>query len=256
MNKFFILILTTCAAFISSSESKNYSAKFEGIMGGVTEKIKNQTSNIAYFIPYNPIIFEIGAYEGSHTLSLSGAFPYGKIYAFEPNPRAFNILAYNTKACPNVVPVNLALNSNNGMAKLYLCHGIYFENPELEEYSSLLEGYKTPNNPFKGPVIDVSCVVLDDWCKENQIDHIDFLRLDTEGFELQILKSSPKILKTVHVIVAKTNLHSFRKSSTKYEDLKKFLESSGFVMLSHWYRENLQGEATFIQQAIYDALFK
>ena len=100
---------------------------------------------------------------------------------------------------------------------------------------------------YQGPQIVVNCVVLDDWCSENGINKIDFMWLDLEGAELQMLKSSPKILETVSLIYVETNFQEFRIGMTQYSSLKEFLEASGFHLLSHWYRENLQGDAIFIR---------
>jgi len=96
---------------------------------------------------------------------------------------------------------------------------------------------------------------LDTWCKDNGIDHIDFMWLDMEGMELQVLKSSPEILKTVKMIYAETNMYPFRMETTQYQELRNFLEKSGFKLLSHWYQESFQGDAIFIKTEIYDGIF-
>lgn len=55
--------------------------------------------------------------------------------------------------------------------------------------------------------------------------------------ELQVLKSSPKILGKVKVIYTETNFLEFSKEMTQYKD---FLERFGFQMLSHWYAEGFK----------------
>jgi hypothetical protein len=102
--------------------------------------------------------------------------------------------------------------------------------------------------------VGVSCVILDDWCKKNNVDHIDFMWLDLEGLELQILQSSPLILNTVKVIYTETNFYEFRKNMTQYGALKEFLNSSGFRLLSHWYAQAHQGNAIFVRKEIYESI--
>jgi FkbM family methyltransferase len=247
------LILFT---FILNLEAKNPVYKFEGILGSVSENITNRNDLAPGFLPYNPIVVEIGSFEGLGTLSLSNSYPYGLIFAFEPNPRAYDKLIEATKFCKNVIPLNLAVNTFNGHANFYLCHGVNNDDLMQEYKSSLLPNLNKPKNPLKGPTIDVPCVMLDDWCKKNNIDHIDFLRLDAGGMELQILKSSPKILDTIIVLVTKTNFYPFRTGTTLFPSLRKFLEKNGFEMLAHWYREGDQGEAIFVRKTYYDALFR
>lgn len=236
-----------------------YPFKFEGVLGEPREDISNLIKNAQSFLPYNPIIVEVGGYEGELTKQLAEEYPDGRIIVFEPNPRAFQNLLGNTTGLANVTAVNCALSTYEGTAKLYLNHGVYCNEPSLEKWSSLLEGFSLGTdrfNCFRGPTIEVPCVVLEDWCKSHEIDHIDFLQLDVEGFELQILKSSPEILKTIPVIHTKTNLSQFRRETTSFRQLWAFLEANGFTLLSHWYRESLQGEATFVQTKIYDVIFR
>lgn len=248
-----------CFFLLFQGFAAEYPAKFEGIFGQPQEEISNLIANVHYFIPYNPVIVEVGGYEGEHTRHLAEAHPDGRVIVFEPNPRAFQSLLGNTAELTNVTAVNCALSTYEGIAKLHLNHGVYCNDPSLEKWSSLLEGFCLGTdrfNCFRGPTIEVPCVVLDEWCKSHEIDHIDFLQLDVEGFELQILKSSPEILKTVQVLHTKTNLSQFRRETTSFRQLWAFLEANGFTLLSHWYREGLQGEATFVQTKIYDSIFR
>ncbi|HSX11025.1 MAG TPA: FkbM family methyltransferase [Chlamydiales bacterium] len=229
-----------------------------GIYGKPTSEIANSTINVWMYLPHDPIIVEAGGFEGENAKEVAERYPYGRVIVFEPNPRAFKTLLQNVEGLPNVTAINAALHSVRGMAPLHLNHGVYGNDIRLEPWSSLLDGFCFGGdvfNCFKGPSVEVSCVVLDEWCKENQIDHIDFLHLDTEGSELQILKSSLEILKTVAVVHTKTNLSQFRKGTTQYRELKQFLEEHGFALISHWYLEGLQGEATFVQRRIYDSIF-
>lgn len=240
-------------------QAHDHPPKFEGIFGEPVAEISNLIVNVGYFLPYNPIVAEVGGYEGGNTRHVATMYPQGQVLVFEPNPRAFEQLLANTRDLKNVTAVNSALSTYNGLARLNINHGVYCNDFQLEKWSSLLESFCFGSdyfNCFKGPSIEVPCIILDDWCKEHHIDHIDFLHLDTEGFELQILKSSPEILKTVIVIHTKTNHTQFRKETTQYRELRAFLEGCDFVLFSHWYLEGLQGEATFIQKKIYDAIFR
>lgn len=216
------------------------SYKFEGILGAPVENIQNLNCNAQAFIPYNPVIVEIGAFEGAGTFSLGASYPYGKVFAFEPQPEAYANLVEKTRPLRNVSTFNLALSTVKGTAKL---HG-------GGDRASLVQFHRKDNQ------IDVPTVVLDDWCREQGIDHIDFLRLDAGGLEWQILESSPRILKDVIVIVVKTYLHPSHRSILSYAVLKRQLENRGFELLSHWYKDGQEGEATFIQRYMYDALFR
>ncbi|MEI8365853.1 MAG: FkbM family methyltransferase [Parachlamydiaceae bacterium] len=191
------------------------------------------------FIPYNPVIVEIGAYEGRGTEGLGRGFPYGTVYAFEPLPRAYSELVQRTQSLPNVTTFNLAVNTFNGTVHLWGDD----DNASLQHFER------------KDKKITVPCIVLDAWCKQNGITHIDFLRLDAGGIEGRIIKSSPEILKTVSVLVTKTHLSSSKKNVTSFQSLKKALEDQGLTLLSHWYEEGKEGEAVFVRKCMYDSIF-
>ena len=213
--------------------------KFEGVLGNAVENIQNMNSNATAFLPYNPVIVEIGAFEGMGTLSLGSTYPYGAIFAFEPHPISYVHLLEKTHSLKNVSVIHSAVSIWNGTATLY------GNGPA----ASLL-----PQNGKSR--VDVPVVVLDDWCRQHGIDHIHFLRLDAGGLEWQIVESSPNILKEVIVIVTKTYMNSSSSSILPYPILKKRLENEGFELLSHWYQEGKEGEATFIRKYMYDALFR
>lgn len=212
--------------------------KFEGILGKPVEQINNMNAQAQLFMPYNPVIVEIGAFKGLGTAKLAETYPYGKIFAFEPHPESYAILKQNMQAYPQVSAINLAVSDSDGFRDLW----------GVAEKASLLR--KKKGNPIR-----VCSVVLNEWCKNNNVDHIDCLRLDTGGLEFSILKSSPEILQTVLVIIIKTYIAPVHKSILSYPYLKAFLEEQGFSLISHWYEEHKEGEAVFIRKNIYDALF-
>lgn len=224
---------------------EQYPRKFEG---RYEEWSSSKIELMAQFIPKNPIIIQAGGYYGDETKDLAEYWPLGKIISFEPNPNAFEILTTKTSYLENVYTYNFALNSYSGTAPFYICYGSSGNSELYEHVSSLLAPSDQMRVHYYGPVIDVNCVTMDDWCRENLISHVDLLCLDVRGSELQVLVNSPYILRTVKCIYVHTNLFPFRINMTTYPDLKKFLERSGFVLLSHWYREGLEGDAIFIRE--------
>jgi 2-O-methyltransferase len=210
------------------------------------------------FLPYNPVIVEGGAYCGGLTSKLSKLWPRGQIYAFEPNPRAFDELQkmISVEGLANIIPYNLALADYTGPGTFYVCHGTYGKSAEFEFASSLLRPTQEMEIHYQGPKIEVSCVNLDDWCREKQVDHIDLLILELQGMEFQVLISSPEILQNVKAIYTQTNFFPFREGMINYFILKSFLETMGFVVLEHLYRQGHSGNAIFLSRELFDGYFK
>ncbi|MBS0585397.1 MAG: FkbM family methyltransferase [Verrucomicrobia bacterium] len=235
--------------FIIPLSAIEYPYRFEG---AGEEFQKQQLDLISLFLPQDPIILEIGAYCGAETVSLATKWPLGTVIAFEPNPSVYPKLMSSTQGFYNIETYNLAASNITGEAPFYICHGTHGKDPSFEHASSLLPPSNEMRVHYEGPVITVPTTLLDTWCKENLIQKVDFMRLDLQGAELQVLQSSPEILKSVQVISLETYFFPFRLGTTMYRDLRQFLEAAGFRLLSHWYREGLQGQAIFIKNEAID----
>ncbi len=228
--------------------------RFEGAFEGYGEQ---RLKLIAKFLPEDPVIVEAGAHYGSDTIQFAKMWPEATIISFEPNPSAYQKALEATWNIANVQIHNAALGTYNGRAILNVSYGPEGNNPSFfEEASSLLKPSEFMKGAYQGPKVQVPCVILDSWCAKNHVDHIDFLWLDLEGLELQVLQSSPQILTQVKVVYTETNFQEFRKGMTQYNALKEFLEKSGFKLLSHWYSEGFQGDAIFVKKEIFDLGFQ
>jgi FkbM family methyltransferase len=246
--KTLIFLVITSLFHLSIMCDEPYPWRYEGVLPHSHSLEENVLATIYPWIRNNPVILEAGAHYGEDSRNFAKIWPEATVLCFEPNPNAFKKLVESTKDYPGILPVNLALADYNGEGTLHLCYGSNGNEPRFEGASSLLEASEGMKIHYQGPDITVPCAILDDWCFENSIDKVDFMWLDLEGVELQVLKSSPKILKKVHVIFAETNFQYFRHDMTQYSDLKEFLENQGFTLMSHWYREGLQGNALFLRR--------
>ena len=225
--------------------ANNYRTKSEGSFTNWNQK---RLQLLSFFLPANPVILQAGGHYGNETISFAKQWKESRVISFEPNPHAFQILSSKTENISNIQIYNLALNHSSGNAPFYVCHGTKGADAAFEHASSLLKPSQNMEVHYQGPIIDVECAVLDQWCYENCIDHIDFMCLSLQGSELQVLKSSPQTLKNVRCIAVHTFSFPFRIDTTQYTELKNFLESCGFQLLTHWYKEGLDGDAIFVKK--------
>jgi FkbM family methyltransferase len=223
--------------------------RFEGVLGEPVSTIENLNQNAQAFLPYNPTIVEIGAHEGAGTIALAAAYPYGRIYACEPNPRAFAVLDERVRGLAHVVAVNLAFGTATGDATLHVGPG------EDDRHASLLPSGQASPAPRERDGVAVSAATVDGWCAHRGVARVEFLRLDAGGCELQILQRARRALESTLVVVTKTYGHPPRPGVVSYPILRLFLEVAGFTLLSHWYEEGRQGEATFVDKILYDSVF-
>ena len=131
----------------------------------------------------SPFIIDIGSHIGISVLYFKSIYPSSKILTFEPNPNSFEILNENIQinGLEDIKTVNKAISSKEGKSLLY----IDASNNGWESNSSLIPGSWNERENTKP--IPIQCVTLSKYTKD--ITCIDMLKIDTEGTEIDILKS-------------------------------------------------------------------
>ncbi|MDB6028671.1 MAG: methyltransferase FkbM family [Verrucomicrobiales bacterium] len=167
------------------------------------------------------VIFDIGANEGQTALSLHELFPEARLYSFEPSSRVFVKLKQNVANYSNITPVQAAMGSKEGRVALKITNSSVM--------SSLLT-YQRPNGVDK--VIEeeeVAVRTIAAFCQENKIERIDVLKIDTQGFDLEVLRGAEPLLKAHRVgsILCEVNCVPMYEGQAWFHDIVAFLASCG-----------------------------
>ena len=139
------------------------------------------------FLCRGMVVMDIGAHQGLYTLLASKRVgPTGQVIAFEPSPRELRRLRWNLllNRCRNVRLEPLALSSSEGVADLFICLG-----QETGCNSLRRPAVSEPTKPIR-----VRVTTLDNYFQSTNIGHIDFVKLDVEGAEKEVLKSATTLL--------------------------------------------------------------
>lgn len=193
-------------------------------------KIKNEKISkqlLKKYLPKNPIIIDCGAHDGADSVELVNAL-IGTVHCFEPVNDLYDRLEQRTKKYSSIHTYKLALSNKSGTDTFYISEG------ESDASSSLLPPLlhlkDHPKTVFKQKLI-VNTKTLDDWADENEIDNVDLLWLDMQGYEMNMLQASKKILPTVKVIHTEVSTRETYKGVAQYDEYKRFLEGIGFLAL-------------------------
>lgn len=148
---------------------------------------KNLINRLSAVLPENPIVFDVGANKGDYLrnwLRLTD-----RIHAFEPGKEAFEKLAadYKGKAILN----HLALSSIEGNVD-------FFVESSVTRLNSLV--HRSHAQHLWTRAGQVKCTTLDAYCSANDISTIDFLKLDTEGYEMEVLIGARQMLNQINYI--------------------------------------------------------
>lgn len=150
--------------------------------------VSGETRIINERVPRNgaPVIFDVGANNGDWSALVLKANGLAKIHAFEPQPA---LAAHMESAYPAIAVNNLAVGESAGELDLY----DYADHPG-SQHASLLKGVIDNIHGGIPRVTKVSVVTLDEYCREQRVNYIDFLKIDVEGFELAVLRGAKEML--------------------------------------------------------------
>ena len=133
------------------------------------------------------ILLDVGANHGSYARFLHQLRPDLPVIAFEPHPRSYALLLQNAKL-ENVELVNLALSDVAGSVHLY-----DFASDDGSTQASLSRDAVAL---FDANVVEheVGCTTLDQFAAVRGLDRIAFLKVDTEGFDINVLRGARRLL--------------------------------------------------------------
>lgn len=135
------------------------------------------------------VVWDVGANAGLISLQLmQGPTPPVAIVAFEPNPVPFRTLASLFEYTETVQALPLALGEKAGRLALY-----------QDASSSLLGSLLRPDATWDA--VEVEVIDGDSLCRERDVAMPDLIKIDVEGFELQVIKGLKEILETSRPIV-------------------------------------------------------
>ncbi len=155
-----------------------------------------------------PIIFDCGANIGLSVLYFKMLYPNAIIHAFEPDPEIFKLLNQNLRP----------YNFNN----VFLHEkAVWINNQEL---SFLSQGGSSGKIGSSGNAIKVGAIRLKDFLQNQEID---FLKMDIEGAEYNVLLDCKDELKNIKTLFIE--YHSFYDEEQHLDEILLFIKSAGFT---------------------------
>jgi FkbM family methyltransferase len=148
-----------------------------------------------------------------------------QVFAFDADPEECRRL--QATAPPNVTYVPHALAAADATRPLHVavepaCSSLFPPDPDavstFPELRVLAPARRT----------DIEVRTLDSWAGGAGIDHVDVLKLDVQGAELEVLQGAERLLPTVRVIEAEVSLNPMYLGQPLFGDVDAFLRSRGF----------------------------
>jgi FkbM family methyltransferase len=158
-------------------------------------------------------VFDIGAYKGFWSRDVRKRFPNAEYKLFEPNEiHNSSITSLGFK------PLNILLGRNSGDSVVFYAKGQTGDSYFLEK-----------NKDYLGSERRMQTVSLADFVESNESQWPDFLKIDTQGSELEILKGSQPGLEKVSVILVELPITSLNIGAATLSEVVLYLEDNNFV---------------------------
>ncbi len=182
------------------------------------------------------LAIDIGAHEGETATAIHAAgLSKMSCISIEPNPASFAKLQVNSKNLKNenfkIEFLESAVGSENG-TKSFLVTDQSAVSGLLEPFSGVSERVPTGDHRIVER-FDVEVITIDSLCSSRNLDHVDLLKIDTEGFDLEVLKGAGKVIESnsVSVILSEVFFVNYRKNQCFFWDTATFLHHLGYYFV-------------------------
>ena len=151
-------------------------------------------------------ILDIGAWVGTWSMAMNKYC--GRVVAFEPDPLHYECLVKNVTE--DVETHQLAVGQENKMISL--------SNDDFTQ-SKRVVGEGTI------PMVTVDSLGMDD---------VDLIKIDVEGYEMEVLKGATETLKNIQYLMIELN-NNTKKYGSSNAEIERYLLKIGFrELMSHW----------------------
>jgi len=168
------------------------------------------------------VIYDIGANVGTWTLLATSLIPEAALEAFEPLPAH---VEHFDKICGRLPGIRLhpvALGSENGTARLRVTN--------FSDSSSILPVAWAGHEQFglkESGSVPVAIRRLDDYRAERVLALPDLIKLDVQGYELEVLKGAPDCVAHSKAVLAEVSFIEYYERQCLFHDIVAFLAGFG-----------------------------
>jgi len=191
----------------------------------VGEWEKYTSACLRRYIEHDMTVFEIGSNIGAHTFQIAKSLMNGKgrLYGFEPTTFAFMKLERNwsLNSFNNIVLENIGLSDENGVLELTSSQICFKSSWNIKDRKlSRKHGDK------------IELMKLDDYVEQRNIKRIDFIKMDTDGYELKILNGGKNSISEFRPIMLIEVTEALKRVGHSVKELIELLKSLNYQAFS------------------------
>jgi FkbM family methyltransferase len=180
----------------------------------------------------NPVVFDVGANEGQTIDWVTSALPTCEIHAFEPSPSMFASLLSRYGGKRGIHLHNVALGREPGTLPFY-----------VTTHHSVNDSLLKPLWKEQAKIVNVSVTTLDEICTRLCCAQIDFLKIDVQGFDLEVLRGAQNLLsrRVARLVCVETSFSRMYEKQATFLDVVSAMNDFGYEICGFYertYRNN------------------
>ena len=175
----------------------------------------------------SPIVFDVGANTGQSVRSITTLLGSCEVHSFEPGPVAFRQFETATREIPNLHRVNAAVGSVSGRQ-------VFLENTYSDMSSFLRPAKAAWGNVISKTLVDV--ITIDEYTERHNVERIDLLKIDTQGYELEVLKGATRAMLAarIRLIYLEVIFSEMYDDLPPFDVMYRFLLDHGFGLVAFY----------------------
>ncbi len=206
----------------------------------------------------SPVIFDVGANTGQTINRFKKLENSSIIHSFEPVKKDFQILIKKFKDDKSVHLNNFALGEKNYKKKFFsnnLTGSSSFSRltPQTKWVKQRSSQHKMDPNKVFNESFDCQIMTLDDYCEKNHVEKIDILKIDTQGYESEVLQGAKKLIenKKIGYIELEIIFNNIYEKKLNFFEVEKYLLPFGYELFAIQNPGNLYDDYIFQVDVIY-----
>ena len=208
-----------------------------GVLNYENSSISGESHFLKRILKGKMLVFDVGANVGKYSSKVKMFNNESIVYAFEPHPKTFEILKKNVEPLDQVHCRHVALSDHEGESEIF-----DYKTEDGSSHASLFKGVITDIHKRACVSHKITLTTIDKVVQDLNIKHIDLLKIDVEGNEINVLKGAAQLLKDEKVgviqfefnemnIITKTRFLDFMELLPGYDFFRMFPD--GLVKLDY-----------------------
>jgi len=208
-----------------------------------------------------PIIFDVGANIGSSLEEFKEWWPTSSVHCFEPQQECWNLLDNIAHKYSEVYINKYAIGSKHNEESTFYSHDLNtgisgFNKVNLDSLDSImLNQVKESSNESLISYKDslnherkVKIHRLDKYMSHNKVQKINLLKIDTQGYEPEVLEGLGEQLSKVDVVIAELMFYDYYERSLSFSDIENYLIPAGFHLydINHIAKNPMNGRTDWV----------